>query len=226
MSFRLLVFDWDGTLMDSLDKIINSMQAAALDVGCELPLREEVRDIIGLGLMEAVVQLFPTLEPATQEGLAKRYRQHFLLENTTPSPLFPEAREVLQHLTGQGYLLGVATGKSRRGLNQSLVASGLQDYFQATRCADETFSKPHPEMLLQLMDELGVRPAETLMIGDTEYDMEMAGNAGAYALGVSYGVHPCDRLSRHPALGCLERLGDLPGWLESYLSRDGRRPGA
>lgn len=226
MSFRLLVFDWDGTLMDSLDKIINCMQAAALDVGCECPLREEVRDIIGLGLMEAIVQLFPTLEPATQECLANCYRQHFLRENTTPSPLFPEVREVLQHLTGQGYLLGVATGKSRRGLNQSLVTSGLQDYFQATRCADETFSKPHPEMLLQLMDELGVRPAETLMIGDTEYDMEMAGNAGAYALGVSYGVHPCDRLSKHLALGCLERLGDLPRWLADYVPAPGRRPGA
>ncbi len=139
-----------------------------------------------------------------------QYRRHFLITNQTPSVLFPAARETLDWIAAQGYRLAVATGKSRMGLDQSLVETGLEGFFHATRCADETFSKPNPQMLLELMDELGARPAATLMVGDTEYDMLMARNAGAEALAVSFGVHSPNRLLAHAPLACLDSLGSIP----------------
>jgi len=122
--------------------------------------------------------------------------------------------ETLDWLRSRGHLLAVATGKSRRGLDLVLSSTGLGGHFQATRCADETFSKPHPEMLLQIMDELGARGPETLMVGDTEYDMQMARSAGAHALAVCYGVHSPERLMAQGPLGCLAGLADMPAWLE------------
>ena len=213
--FKLLVFDWDGTLMDSEARIVDCVRAAFVDMGLEVPANEQIRDIIGLGLKEAVNTLFPGADEAMSRGIVERYRHHFLVENETPSRLFEGARETLAYLETEGYLLAVATGKSRRGLNESLEETGLGGLFEATRCADETFSKPHPEMLLQLMDELGVVPADTLMIGDTEYDMEMAANAGTRKLGVSYGVHSAERLARHRPLGVADSVSQIPGLLRS-----------
>lgn len=213
--FELLVFDWDGTLMDSEARIVACLQGAINDLG--LPQREvsALRNIIGLGLAEAIETLYPGSTPTTHHHLVERYRHHFLVADPTPSALFEGAAETLRALADQGYLLAVATGKGRRGLDKVLQETGLAPLFHATRCADETCSKPHPQMLLELMDHLGAEPQATLMIGDTEYDMEMARNAATHALAVSYGVHHPERLLKHQPLGCLEQIGDLLAWLDA-----------
>ena len=164
--------------------------------------------------MRAVPPLGHRLHRGARRALIERYRHHFLFTNDTPSQLFPGVAETLDWLRGQGYLLGVATGKSRQGLDQALLSTGLDGFFDSTRCADETFSKPHPEMLLQIMYELGVSGPETLMVGDTEYDIQMAKSAGAHALAVCYGVHSPERLMAQGPLGCLADLVDMPTWLE------------
>ena len=213
MNFRLLVFDWDGTLMDSEARIVGCIRAAAQDLGAE-PLEEEaIRNIIGLGLREAVEILYPGADAGFRERLAGRYRDHYLGNNGIPSQLFRGARETLVNLSERGYLLGVATGKGRRGLDMALASTKLHELFHATRCATETLSKPNPQMLQQVMEELGATPDETLMIGDTEYDMQMAGNAGTAALAVSYGVHERERLMAQAPLGCLDDISELGEWL-------------
>lgn len=213
--FELLVFDWDGTLMDSAARIVACIRAGFADSGLEPPSREAASDIIGLGLEDAMARLLPGAQPGQVSEVAAAYRRHFLGDEPTPSELFPGAAETLDRLSEAGYLLAVATGKSRVGLERSLDESGLRGRFIATRCADETFSKPHPQMLMELMDELGVRARETLMIGDTEYDMLMAANAGASALAVCHGVHGRERLISCSALDCLESLPEIPRWLDS-----------
>lgn len=215
MSFRLIVFDWDGTLMDSEARIVACMQAAMAEAGLEPTSRGGVRDVIGLGLGEAVERLLPHEAPELRERVALSYRRHFLAEDRTPSPLFPGVRELLEWLGGQDYLLAVATGKGRRGLDQALSATGLVGVFHATRCADEARSKPHPAMLLQLMDFLGVGPEETLMVGDTEYDLLMAQSAGTQALAVCYGAHDPQRLRKLRPLGCVNDLQEIRRWLPS-----------
>ena len=219
MKYRLIVFDWDGTLMDSEARIVASMQAAVGEAGLAPLPTEQVRDIIGLGLLEAVQTLLPAQAPDTHGRVVGHYRRHYLRSQGTPTPLFPGAAAVIRELTRRDYLLAVATGKSRRGLDRSLHDTGMTSYFHATRCADEAFSKPHPEMLLQIMDELGTMPEETLMIGDTEYDMQLAANAGAHALAVGYGVHSRDRLLQHKPLDCLGDVREIPAWLSETSER-------
>lgn len=214
MRFKLIVFDWDGTLMDSEARIVACLQAAFRDVGEPSPSRERARNIIGLGLNEAMAVLWSEAGIADRQRVVDRYRLHFLGADPTPSVLFQGVRETIDWLGKRGYLLAVATGKSRRGLNESLATTELAQAFHATRCADETLSKPNPEMLLQIMDELGVGASETLMVGDTEYDLQMAQNAGASALAVCYGVHEPERLLRLEPLDCLSSLSDMPRWLE------------
>jgi phosphoglycolate phosphatase len=222
MRYKLIVFDWDGTLMDSEARIVACMEAAFEDAQVSSPGRSAIRDIIGLGLREAVASLLPQGEEALWKQIGERYRHHFLDENGIPSELFPDACHVLDKLRDQGHLLAVATGKSRRGLNAELVATGLHEKFHATRCADETFSKPHPAMLQQLMEELGVAEHATLMVGDTEYDLQMAHNAGTPALAVCFGVHDRERLLRQVPLGCIDRLLDIPPWLERQTAVPGK----
>jgi phosphoglycolate phosphatase len=214
MSFKLIVFDWDGTLMDSEAKIVACIQAAFEDIGKRPPSREAARDVIGLGLTEAMSKLWPEADDNQCSRVADRYRHHFLGAGETPSSLFPGTLELVDWLLQQDHLLAVATGKSRRGLDTAMSEAGLEHYFHATRCADETFSKPNPEMLLQIMGELGVGSAETLMVGDTEYDMQMAKNAGTSALAVCYGVHDRERLLAQRPLACLETLSEMRSWLE------------
>ncbi len=211
--YSLLVFDWDGTLMDSEARIVACLRAAIQDLA--LPQREDsaLRNIIGLGLAEAVATLYPGSDGQLLQQLTERYRYHFLVADPTPSELFEGAAATLRQLADQGYLLAVGTGKGRQGLDKVLRDTGLGPLFHATRCADETFSKPHPQMLLELMEVLGVEPGATLMIGDTEYDMEMARNARTGALAVSYGVHAPSRLQKHAPLGCIDRITELPAWL-------------
>lgn len=211
--FELVVFDWDGTLMDSQARIVACIQAAFADLGLPQPSREAASDVIGLGLDQAMSRLWPESDADQRAAVAGRYRRHFLETNETPSELFPGAREMLERLAAEGYLLAVATGKSRVGLDRALGETGLGGLFHATRCADETFSKPHPQMLLELMEELGVAARHTLMVGDTEYDLQMAANAQAQSLAVCHGVHAPERLRAFGPLACLESLGEIPGWL-------------
>lgn len=210
--FELIVFDWDGTLLDSEAQIVDSMLATCADLDMVPPSREAISNIIGLGLPEALDALFPATGPGERLRITDTYRHHFL-GTPTPSRLFPGALETLRDLNDRGYLLGIATGKGRRGLDRSLAEAGVADLFHATRCADEAFSKPHPQMLLDVLDVLGVEPARTLMVGDTEYDMQMAVNAGTAALAVNYGVHDEQRLMRHNPLGCIHAISDIKQWL-------------
>ncbi len=212
-AYELLVFDWDGTLMDSESRIVNCMRAAIADLGLALPSDQSISNIIGLGLKEAISTLVPGADEALIKRVTERYRHHFLFENRTPMPLFHGAKELLHALKAEGYLLAVATGKGRPGLDRALKHTGLDQVFHTTRCADEAFSKPHPDMLLQILDELGVQAADALMIGDTEYDMQMANSAGTAALAVSYGVHSVERLLRHEPEGCLAAISEVSEWL-------------
>jgi len=214
MKFDLLIFDWDGTLMDSEARISACVEAAVRDLGLVSPGRHAIRNIIGLGLREAVHILFPEGGDTLHLEIAERYRAHFFSNDEVPAQLFEGAREVVEQLHRAGYLLGVATGKGRNGLDHALESTGLGAYFHATRCADETFSKPHPEMLHQITGELGIAPRRALMIGDTEYDLQMAANADMPALGVDYGVHGRERLLRHNPLDCLQWVTEIPACLD------------
>ena len=211
--FDLIVFDWDGTLMDSEAKIVRCMQAAAMDMGIPDPGPGVIRDIIGLGLSEAMQVLFPAQAPPRRAELVERYRQHFLELDNTGMSLFPGVTEGLKQLTQQGYLLAVATGKARRGLDRVLDETGMRHLFASSRCADEAFSKPHPQMLQDILDDTGVDAGRALMIGDTVYDMEMARNAMVAGLAVSYGVHARDRLLGCGALACLDSFPEVCAWV-------------
>jgi phosphoglycolate phosphatase len=210
--YELIVFDWDGTLMDSAGMIVDSVQAAARDLGLEPPPDERARHIIGLGLGDALRYALPDLPEDHYDELVERYRHHYLSRDHELL-LFAGADELIQKLAQSGFRLGVATGKSRRGLDRALVHSGLGNYFHATRCADECHSKPHPQMIEELMGEFAVLPAQTLMIGDTTHDLLMAKNAGVDAVAVSYGAHPRDVLDEVASVYCAASVGDLAAWL-------------
>ncbi len=210
--FELLVFDWDGTLMDSAGAIVASIQESCRDLGLPVPERERASHIIGLGLKDALAYAVPELPPSDYGKLAERYRHHYLARDSDLE-LFPGMREMLAALKRQGYLLAVATGKSRAGLERVLEATQLKQYFDSSRCADETHSKPHPAMLQELMQELLIEPEATLMIGDTAHDLQMAVNAGVPALAVSYGAHPRDSLTALNPLGCVDTPHELLPWL-------------
>lgn len=215
LPYKLLIFDWDGTLMDSQARIVNCLRTACCDLGFAERSEDEYKNVIGLGLREALKQLFPDHDDDTTEVLASRYREQYLFHNDTPSALFPGVAKLLEDLEHNGYWLAVATGKGRQGLDQSLQTTGLQGRFHSTRCASETRSKPHPQMLEEILDQLGLYPEDALMIGDTEYDMEMAANAGMAGLAVSYGVHEADRLLKHGPLDCLHHVDELAHYLRN-----------
>ena len=210
--FDLIVFDWDGTLMDSEAHIITSMQLAFGDTGMAAVTDASVRNIIGLGMREAVAALLPGVGSESYETIIDRYRYHFFADD--PCEPFEGAGEVLEDLYDQGYLLAVATGKGRRGMDRALKSSGFGKYFVESRCADETCSKPDPQMLNEIMEILDVSLDKTLMIGDTEYDLEMANAAGIASLGVDYGAHERDRLLECNPLDCLMSIRELPEWLQ------------
>lgn len=210
--FELLVFDWDGTLMDSAAAIAASLQAACCDLDLPIPSEEQARYVIGLGFHDALSHLLPGLDPALYPPVLERYRDHFLKHDAN-TRLFPGAAEALTALHDAGFLLAVATGKSRRGLERSLASTGLKGYFHATRCADEGHAKPHPGMLLELMEELGVASDRTLMIGDTTHDMAMARAAGVACLGVAYGAHSKSDLLGYAPLACVDDFDGLQHWL-------------
>lgn len=212
--YQLIVFDWDGTLMDSEARIVTCMQMAAVDAGVDVPSNEQARDVIGLGLREAIARAFPGSDDATVDRLVEGYRRNWLGDAVDAAPMFDGARALIERLHDAGTLLAVATGKSRRGLDKALDESGLGAFFHATRCADETFSKPHPQMLEEILVDLDTAPGDAVVVGDTEYDMQMARNARVDALGVSHGVHATERLMANGALQCFNNLHELSDWLK------------
>ena len=213
--YDLIVFDWDGTVMDSTAVIAGSIQAACRDLGLAIPADETARHVIGLGLSEALRHAVPDLPEHRRGELVERYRHHFLSQENA-MPLFAQAQETIAELRTAGHMLAVATGKSRHGLQRAMQASGMQSYFHASRTADETFSKPHPAMLLEIMDELDVMPQRTLMVGDTTHDLQMARNAGVDALGMTHGAHPESQLRELEPLALLQDFSALRAWLKEH----------
>lgn len=210
--FDLVVFDWDGTLMDSTATIVRCIQAAARDLGLAVPDDRSASYVIGLGLQEAMQVAMPGLDPKHYPRLVERYRYHYLTKDHGLT-LFPGVRAMLEDLSQQGYFLAVATGKTRVGLNRALHAADLLRLFDATRCADETFSKPHPAMLQELTRELGQDMKRTAMIGDTVHDLQMARNAGAAGIAVQYGAHSSHELEELQPLFMASSVPLLHQWL-------------
>lgn len=211
--FDLIVFDWDGTLMDSTAAIVKSIQAAAQDLSLPVPDKKTASFVIGLGLPEAMQTVLPDLEPKYYPQIIDRYRHHYL-QKSLELTLFDNVREMLDDLSVKGYRLAVATGKSRAGLDRAMNETGLTSMFEATRCADETHSKPHPAMLHELTDELGEDISRTVMIGDTTHDLQMALNAGAGGIAVKYGAHPEHMLLEMNPLYTADSVLFLHNWLK------------
>ena len=210
--FRLLAFDWDGTLADSTCIIVDAIRAACADLGLPIPDRDAASYVIGLGLADALRQLEPSLAPEDYARFSERYRIHYLARDPE-IPLFAGAREMLDELDARGFLLGIATGKPRAGLVRALAQQGIAHRFVASRCGDEGFPKPHPDMLLRLMDCVGVEADETLMIGDTTHDLELARNARVCGLAVCYGAHPEAGLKDLSPLAMVHSITELRDWL-------------
>lgn len=214
--YRLAIFDCDGTLVDSQRFIVECMQAAFLAEGIEPPAGDAIRRIVGLTLVHATDRLLGGGDPAVAARLAEAYRQQFLLrrlKGQTDEPLFPGAREVLEALSARGVVMGVATGKTMRGLVHILEQHGLAHHFVTLQTADLHPSKPHPSMIEAAMRETGAAPEETMMIGDTSFDIEMAVSAGATPVGVAWGNHPAAELKAVGAAHVLDRFDELVGLL-------------
>ena len=210
--FDLIVWDWDGTLADSTGMITNAIVSAAEQVG--LPTLDPVAasNIIGLGLKESIHALFGDIPADIAQKLAQQYTANYYA-GESEIPLFAAAADAIKMLHKRGFKLAVATGKGRRGLNLALEHCGLGQYFHATKTVDECFSKPHPQMLDELMDELIVRPERTLMIGDTSYDLQMASNAGVPAVAVTYGAQSRDKLIGYNNIAMFNQFSELHTWL-------------
>lgn len=212
---QLIIFDWDGTLMDSACHIVNCLQGAIKILGLEPRQESALKNIIGLGMHEAIFALYPDQQQsvAFANKFTAAYRESFFADDA-PQALFPGTLKTLTALQPH-YQLAVATGKSRHGLDLVLQETGLETFFDTSRCADETRSKPHPQMLTEILDSLKVDADKAIMVGDTEYDLEMANLAGVHPVGVSYGVHELSRLHKHKPVHMLDKIEDLPDWLKT-----------
>jgi phosphoglycolate phosphatase len=215
LRYQLVVFDWDGTLMDSTAGIAESIREAARDLGLPVPARAAASHVIGLGLHDSLRSAVPSLPERRYAEFVEAYRRHFAVEQQSMA-LFPGVRELLDDLRASGRILAVATGKSRRGLDQALAATELAPYFAASRCADETTPKPDPAMLLELLQELEAPPGGALMVGDTSHDLEMARCAGVDAVAVSYGAHASDALLALAPRACVASVAELRAWLTTH----------
>ena len=211
MRYPLLVFDWDGTIIDSPGAIVECIREASRELGLRMPERERAAHVIGLGLRDSLQQAVPDLPAERYDEFVALYRKHFLAREDS-MPLFPGMHDLLSVLS-RSHTLAIATGKSRRGLERALDATKLAPLFASSRCADETEPKPHPAMLLELMEELSVDAGRILMIGDTAHDLEMARAAGVDAVAVTYGAHPEEGLRACPSLGCFSTVEKLSAWL-------------
>jgi phosphoglycolate phosphatase len=215
---ELLIYDRDGTLVDSVANRAQSMRTAAGDAHMPIPTLGAVREIVGLGLTEAVQRLFPQLSEADNEALSARYSNVFRRDQDEPCRLFDGVRNSLEELRDAGFQLAVATGKSRNGLRRAMQELQMERLFVASRCADETRSKPDPLMLLELLEELAVAPAHTLMVGDTLHDLNMATNAGVASIAVDYGAHSRTRLLGAGPLACISRFSDIKIHIKKYFT--------
>ena len=215
----LVVFDWDGTVLDSTATIARSIMAAAADLGLAVPDFATASHVIGLGLQDALARAVPDLTAERVVEFSARYRYHYFAAEDTLT-LFDGVRELLADLRDSGLRLAIATGKSQAGLARALAATGLTPLFDATRCADQTHPKPHPAMLLELSEELAVSPARMLMIGDTTHDLQMAAAAGVVAVGVTYGAHPREQLAALQPLAVVDSLAQLRAVVLPQPDRD------
>ena len=210
--FDLIAFDWDGTLFDSTAIIVRCIQAAVRDVGGTVPTDKEAAYVIGMGLMQALAHAAPDVPPEKYTELGNRYRFHYIQHQDDLS-LFDGVLPLLNDLRERGHLLAVATGKSRRGLDEALHSVDLRGVFDGSRTADQTAGKPHPLMLQELMAEFDVAPERLLMIGDTTHDLQMAVNAGCASVGVSYGAHEPDAFHALKPLAVVHSVRELHDWL-------------
>jgi phosphoglycolate phosphatase len=210
--FDAIVFDWDGTLIDSTPTIAAAIRSAAADLDLPDPGPQRAAQVIGLGLSQALSIAVPELPASRAAEFAARYRVHFLA-GEAQLQLFPHARELIAQLRMRGRRLAIATGRTRAGLNRALDSLGLAAQFDASRCADETEPKPHPRMLLELAEQLRINPARMIMVGDTTHDLQMAQAAGAPAVALTHGAHPASWLRQADALAVLDSLEDLQRWL-------------
>ncbi|MGE0486557.1 MAG: HAD-IA family hydrolase [Gammaproteobacteria bacterium] len=215
---ELVVFDLDGTLIDSAGRIVAAMQAAFDELDLDAPSTSEVRAVIGLELGAACAALLASNPRHRPAAIATAYRRHYVLLGTVVTPLFDAARETLTALAGQGILLAIATGKSRAGLDRALAETAIAPYFVTTRTADDCPSKPHPGMLEEILTELDVAPARAVMVGDTTFDLHMAQAAGVPAIAATYGAHPRERLLDCSPAAVIEALHELPGALAALTA--------
>lgn len=210
--YDLIVFDWDGTVMDSTAAIANSIQSACRDLDLTVPSDEVARHVIGLGLDQALRYAVPSAGEHRHADLVARYRYHFFSQENS-MPLFKGAESLMQELHAAGYYLAVATGKGRGGLDRAMQVSNMTQYFHCTRTADKTASKPDPTMLHEIMEELEITPSRTLMVGDTTHDLQMAINAGVASLAMTHGAHPPEQLFELNPLAMLDDFENLREWL-------------
>ena len=213
--FDLIAFDWDGTLFDSTGLIVRCIQAACRDIGAAVPDDQRAAYVIGLGLRDALRHAVPDLPVERYAQLGQRYRHHYMARQHQ-IVLFDGTHDMLRALKARNHSLAVATGKSRLGLNEALASASLGEFFDGTRTADETASKPDPLMLLELMRELGAEAQRTLMIGDTTHDLQLAANAGVASVGVAYGAHAGDDFERFGPLFVAHSPHELHDWLLRY----------
>ncbi len=213
--FDLIAFDWDGTLYDSTQIIVRCIQAAVTDVGGQTPSQAQAAYVIGMALMPALAHAAPDVPKEKYPLLGERYRHHYAQHHNDLS-LFEGVLPLLQALHERQHLLAVATGKSRKGLDEALHQVALRGIFDASRTADETAGKPDPRMLHELMTELGVVPERTLMIGDTTHDLQMANNAGCASVGVSYGAHGPSGLEDLRPRAVVHSVAELHTWLQDH----------
>ena len=210
---KLLIFDWDGTLADSIGRIVEAMHVASERSGFELRDDFAVKGIIGLGLPEAIRTLYPHISEGELIAFRGYYADHYIAAEAVPSPLFEGVFESMEAFRAEGYHLAVATGKARRGLDRVLKAHGWEKYFDITRAADETASKPHPLMLEQILAHCDVRPEQAMMVGDSSFDLQMARNAGMASVAVSYGAQSIEALKLFEPRLAIDRFSELHAWL-------------
>jgi phosphoglycolate phosphatase len=215
MAIKAVIFDWDGTIVDSIDHIATSLHMAAADLGFPTLEKAAYRNIIGLGMADALKALYPGVSDHDIERIRKSYSDYFFAKEATPQQIFTGMTQVIDELGARGIGRAVATGKSRRGLDSALRSSGLQAHFDVTRCADETRSKPDPRMLEEILDFYGLSPVDAVMIGDTTYDLEMAQRIGMPAIGVRWGVHEDAELERFAPSRIVSTTQELNDFLAS-----------
>ena len=213
--YELLVFDWDGTLADSTALIAGAIQQACRDMGLAVPDDTTARHVIGLGHRDSIQYVAPSLAPRKHAQFTERFGAHYMLGDAA-IPLFEGVPDMLAQLAARGHTLAVATGKSRRGLDRALAQHRIAHHFGVTRCADEGFPKPHPDMLYALMEQAAVAPEQTLMIGDTTHDLQLARNAGVDALAVAYGAHSTAGLAELSPLATVQSVPELRAWLSRH----------